>query len=68
MNYRVKVLLLFTVFSLSACQNKSEEIEYDISYDECKRMESDENHRNWNNTVVAEVCKGVIFEVETPGY
>lgn len=48
---------------LSACTPTKRE-EYELSYDECKKMREDKNHRFWNQPIAVQGCEIIIFEAE----
>lgn len=47
----------------SGCAPTKQE-EYELSYDECKRMQSDESHRFWKQPIAIQGCELIISEVE----
>lgn len=51
--------LIFT----SACASTSQD-EYELSYEECKNMSADKNHRFWKQPIPVQGCELIIFEVE----
>lgn len=48
---------------LSACTPTKHE-EYELSYEECKKMRVDKNHRFWKQPIAVQGCEMIIFEVE----
>ena len=59
--------LIISLFFISACQtSKEEEATYTFSYEDCKLMESDKTHRNWNDPAAVKTCQQLIHLVESP--
>jgi hypothetical protein len=56
-------LVIATAIFASACASTTPE-EYELSYEECKNMRADQNHRFWKQPIAVQGCELIIFEVE----
>ena len=56
-------LVIIAVMFVSSCASTSQD-EYELSYEECKNMRADKNHRFWKQPIAVQGCELIIFEVE----
>lgn len=63
---RLRIPLAMVITALiftSACASTTPE-EYEFSYEECKNMRADKNHRFWKQPIAVQGCELIIFEFE----
>lgn len=56
-------LIITALIVTSACASTTPE-KYDLSYQECKNMRADKNHRFWQQPIAVQGCEMIIFEAE----
>ena len=61
---RIQFALVITALIFTAACASTTPEEYELSYEECKNMRADKNHRFRKQPIAVQGCELIIFEVE----
>ena len=61
---RSLIIAALVLAFLSACTPTKHDDEYELSYEECKKMRADKNHRFWKQPIAVQGCEMIIFDTE----